>query len=109
MNIDYKVIGKRIQAERKGAGITQESLAEKLDVSIGYVSQVERGITKISLDLLAAIADILNCDIALLVTGTSLNDGQYLASETAKNFKLLNNSERRLVDGFINLLLENRK
>ena len=56
MNVDYKLVGKRIQAARKQSGMTQETLAEKLDVSIGYVSQVERGVTKISLDLLAAIA-----------------------------------------------------
>ena len=41
MNVDYKLIGSRIKAERKKLGITQEVLAEKLDVSIGYVSQIE--------------------------------------------------------------------
>ena len=48
MNIDYKLIGERIKRMRKSNGITQEILAERLNVSIGYVSQVERGITKIS-------------------------------------------------------------
>ena len=49
MNVDYKLIGERIQKTRKSKGMTQDVLAEKLGVSIGYVSQVERGITKISL------------------------------------------------------------
>ena len=40
MNIDYKLIGQRIKRERKVRGITQEVLAERLNVSIGYVSQV---------------------------------------------------------------------
>ena len=68
MNIDYKLIGERIKKTRKSQNITQELLAEKLNVSIGYVSQVERGITKISLDLLGAISSILNCDVASFVT-----------------------------------------
>ena len=59
MHIDYKLIGERIKKIRKACGLTQEILAEKLNVSIGYISQVERGITKISLDLLAAISSIL--------------------------------------------------
>ena len=50
MRIDYKLIGNRIKTERKKSGITQEVLAEMLDVTVGYVSQVERGITKISLE-----------------------------------------------------------
>ena len=58
-NIDYILIGKRIKAARKALGMTQEKLAEELDVSIGYISQVERGVTKISLDLLGALSSIL--------------------------------------------------
>ena len=67
MNIDYKLIGSRIKLERTKKGLTQEKLAELLDVSIGYISQVERGITKISLELLGAISAILECDVALFV------------------------------------------
>ena len=47
MSIDYKLIGSRIKSERIRQKITQEKLAESLDVSVGYVSQLERGITKI--------------------------------------------------------------
>ena len=59
MAIDYKVLGKRIKTQRIAKGTTQEHFAEHLDVSVGYISQMERGITKISLDLLGAIAAIL--------------------------------------------------
>ena len=67
MNVDYKLIGERIKRARKMRGFTQETVAEKLDVSIGYISQVERGITKISLDFLGAMSLVLDCDIALLI------------------------------------------
>ena len=43
MSIDYKIIGKRIKERRKICQITQETLAEKLGVSVGYISQIERG------------------------------------------------------------------
>ena len=73
MNIDYKLIGERIKKARKLMGMTQDMMAEKLGVSIGYVSQVERGITKISLDLLGAISSILECDIASFITESATN------------------------------------
>ena len=66
MNVDYSLIGSRIKSKRKEKRMTQEMLAEALEVSVGYVSQVERGVTKISLDLLAEISGILECDIAFL-------------------------------------------
>ena len=49
--------------------MTQERLAEALSVSVGYISQIERGVTKINLDTLAAVAAHLNCELSELVTG----------------------------------------
>ena len=42
MNIDYKLIGQRITKHRKKLHITQEKLAEQLDVSTAFVSKIER-------------------------------------------------------------------
>ena len=56
MNVDYSAIGQRIKRSRRARGMTQEHLAEALTVSVGYISQIERGVTKISLDTLAAVA-----------------------------------------------------
>ena len=106
MNIDYKLIGSRIKLQRNSLGITQEKLAEKLDVSIGYVSQVERGITKISLDLLGKIAGILHCDIALLITGASVLGENYLLDETTAEIVKLDNKKRKIVLEFIKLISE---
>ena len=55
MAVDFKLIGKRIQEKRKELKKTQEDLAEYLDVSVGYVSNMERGTTKISLTTLVNI------------------------------------------------------
>lgn len=104
MNIDYRLIGSRIKDTRKHNNLTQEYLAESLGVSVGYVSQVERGITKISLDLLANIASVLNCDIAELVTGSAISGENYLSAEIISTFKKLSSENKRLVLGFIRML-----
>lgn len=66
--IDYEAIGRRICIYRKSAGLTQAKLSEKLDVIESYISQVERGRSKVSLQRLNEIAEVLNVDISLLVS-----------------------------------------
>lgn len=59
MGFDYSVIGKRIKQAREKRGITQEKLAEALDVSNAYISKIERGKTPINLDRLSEICAVL--------------------------------------------------
>lgn len=60
MVIDYTAIGHRIRAQRKFLKITQESLAEQVDISNPHLSNIERGVTKVSLPTLVLIANALN-------------------------------------------------
>ncbi len=74
--IDYKAIGRRIAFYRKRNFHTQASLAEKLNISESYLSQVECGKVKISLYRLNQIAEILDINLALLVSDSS-DESQY--------------------------------
>lgn len=62
-NVDknrYIQLGLKIAYYRKLNGLTQEDLAEKVDISPGYLSQVETPnfVQPISLKMLFAVADI---------------------------------------------------
>ena len=106
MNVDYKLIGERIQRARKERGFTQEMMAEKLGVSIGYVSQVERGITKISLDLLGAISSILDCNIATLVSESAVNSADYMESEILSEIGKLDKKKKKFILNVIKITNE---
>ena len=71
MVVDYFAIGRRIKQARKAKGYTQEKLAEKLDISIVYVSQIENGRTKLNLEMLFRIAHLLDADPGFLLTGAA--------------------------------------
>lgn len=58
MSVDYAAIGQRIKGRRREQKRTQEWLAEQLQVSVGYISQIERGVTKVNLDTLSEIAPV---------------------------------------------------
>lgn len=58
-----KVLGKRIQKLRKSVNLTQEELAEKVNVSRAYIGYIEQARNTPSLELLEKIAKVLRIDI----------------------------------------------
>ena len=57
MEINYKALGERIRKIRKVEGMTQEYLAEKLEISTQHMSNIENASKKPSLALLMDLAD----------------------------------------------------
>lgn len=66
--VDYVAIGRRVKKYRLQAKLTQSDLAEKLDVSVGFVSQIERGSTEVSLKRLESIANTMNTKLEYLIS-----------------------------------------
>ena len=64
-----EVIGKRIASLRRVRGLTQEVLAEKLDITVKHISSVERGVSSLSLDKMIEVSKILDCTMDYLVLG----------------------------------------
>lgn len=108
MSVDYRLIGGRIKAKRKAAGQTQEQLAEQLSVTVGYISQVERGATKISLDTLSEISSILDCDLSAFITGTATDQSSYMQEELLKKYSQLNQVQKRMLLEFVDVFLKNQ-
>ena len=85
--IDYYVIGSRIKQYRQERGITQEDLAFQINTSAAYISNIERGIKKPSLQKLMEIAEVMHVTVNdfLYVSPCTYNssfdrDLQYLIS-----------------------------
>jgi transcriptional regulator with XRE-family HTH domain len=62
-------IGKRIKELRKARGLSQERVAEMLDISTNYLSGIECGRENPTLDLLLRLAAALKVDVAALFSG----------------------------------------
>lgn len=56
-----KLVGKRIQQYRLSKGLTQEQLAEELNLSRNFLSCVERGVYGLPVDKLVDIINYLGC------------------------------------------------
>ncbi len=63
------MLGARIAALRRSAGISQSELAKMLKISPSAVGMYEQGRREPALDILAAMAEIFGVTIDFLVTG----------------------------------------
>ena len=61
--INKYLIGKKIQQRRIEQKITQEELAEAVEISSNYLSKVERGLNMLSADVLLRIIEFLEMDL----------------------------------------------
>ncbi|EHQ90855.1 helix-turn-helix domain-containing protein [Desulfosporosinus youngiae] len=66
-----EVAGKNIRLFRQAKGLTQEKLAELVNVSSSYIGYLERGLRSPSLDLLARIGTALEVEPTALLFSTS--------------------------------------
>ena len=81
MALDYTIIGERLKKARTDKKMTQERLAEKLDVSIAFLSRIERGNSHVNLKRLSQICEILGVSEGYILHGASSNSENYLTSE----------------------------
>lgn len=77
----YFEIGQRIRRYRKACGLSQEALAGRVGISVTHMSHIETGNTKLSLPVLAKIADELAVGTDALLSDTTKPDKVALSAE----------------------------
>ncbi len=85
-------IGDRIQKLRKDKGVTQEKLSELLFVSAKTVSSWEMNRTEPSLDIIAKLSELFECNISYLMYGAD----EKLDVETEIKIKLQESEYKNL-------------
>jgi len=68
-------VGRRIRDLRRTRQLSLETVAARTELSIGFLSQIERGLSSPSLRVLATIADVLGVGIAALFGASPGTDG----------------------------------
>ncbi len=70
--IDFKAMGKRIRDKRNELKLTQEKVAEMIDISPSHMGEIERGTSVCSVEVLVNLATVLDLNLDTLVKG--IND-----------------------------------
>jgi transcriptional regulator with XRE-family HTH domain len=64
---ELRKLGERVREQRRSRGLTQEALAEALDLSVAYVSLIERGGRNPPYTTVVAIARALGVSTSRIV------------------------------------------
>ena len=102
-----KIIGRRIQEIRKQRGLTQEQMAERVNISPHYLSALERGVYNIKLDLLVDILNILNCSADEVFQDVVGSSSKIKARQLSEKLKGLPLHEQRKILEVIEIMIAN--
>lgn len=100
--IDYKSVGERIKECRLNKNMTQDTLAERIEVNPSFISNIERAKTKMSTETLASIAKSLNTSIDYLLFGNiTLEHEKYIDMALMEVADVLKGKNKNEVNAFI--------
>ena len=97
MEINYKALGKRIKLARIGMELTQERLAEMVDLSPTHMSNIESGTAKVSLPSLVNIANALSLGMDDLLSDSVVHARASIEREFQRMLESCDEYELRIV------------
>lgn len=102
VELNYIAIGKRIKIYRIKMGVTQEYIADTIDITPSHMSNIETGHTRVSLPTLVAIANTLRINIDALLCDSIVASKDVLEGEAKAVFKDCNTYEVRVLIDILN-------
>lgn len=96
--LNLEEVGNRIMSRRKKMGLTQESLAEKSDVTTQFVSYAESGKRAMRPENLVKLSKVLGVSVDYLLTGDIIDKDMLLLSNKLEQ---LSTSQVRIVEAII--------
>ena len=105
-SVFLKEMGQRIMTRRKSLRLTQEELAEKIDVSTQMISNLELGKKAIRPENLAEVCRVLDISADYILTGVNTNNQEI--SIIAEKLMKLSNKEFEIVSDLIDYMQDKK-
>ena len=102
--MNYEIMGRNIARIRNKNHLTQEQLAEKINISTVFVSQIETAVRKPSLETIYKISLALNTTVDTLIGNDSL---QTKYDEISKLLQDKNADELSFITGILREICSN--
>lgn len=102
--MDYSEIGQHIRNSRKSKGMSQEDLAELINISTTHMSHIETGKTKLSLQVFADIASALNVSADELLQGELTNQNERFCKKIETILSRCSTKEAQIISDTITSL-----
>lgn len=105
--IDYRLIGERIKKARIEKKITQKTLAEKVGVSIAFLSRIERGSSQLNLKRLTQICNILDISEGSILNGASEGSDSYLEKDFVELLNKCTDKQKKIIYEIAKTIINN--
>ena len=76
LSIDLAGIGSRIRNSRKQLNLSQADLAERTELSMSHISDIENGKINFTVDVLKRLSDALTCSADYILIGADSGNPQ---------------------------------
>ena len=102
----YELVGMRIMQNRLKRGFTREAFAEKVDLSINYVGDIERGKKTPSFETLIRIANVLEVSADDLLMDVIVCNYSIRFAKFFEKIETMTKEEKEVLTKAINKLIE---
>ena len=106
IDMDKLTMGDRIKETRKKHGVTQEQLAERVDVSLEYISQIERGLKMPSMPLFIKLVEALDVSADYLLRDAVSTRNLYGDKQIGSRLARLTPKQRVALEALIDTYIE---
>lgn len=103
MELNYKIMGNRIAQRRKSLKIKQHVLASQIGISNNYLSSIERGKEKPSLEIFISICNELHVTPDYLLMGTMHSNN--VPQNISDGLRLCNKEDLELIYHIVQFLI----
>lgn len=100
MKPDYTLIGKRIARRRNELNLTQEQVSERAEISVPYMSNIERAVSIPSTEVVMRLAIALDTTPDAFLVGTARQEGDEWKN-VAELLRGLDEKQLRLARSFL--------
>lgn len=97
MSVNYKMVGRQIKVRRRTRRMSQAFLAEQVELSVSYISCIERAKKQVSLEALVRIANSLGTTVDSLLIGSQTNDPSAFSARWTELLDDCSNEEKILI------------
>ncbi|MBE6903548.1 MAG: helix-turn-helix transcriptional regulator [Ruminococcaceae bacterium] len=105
--MDKKALGSKLREARKSKGYTQEVLAEKADIGVMYLGEIERGIKMPSMNIFIKLIEALDISADYVLRDELSSGKEYVFDEITNKLAGLTPQQRKTAADILDAYLRN--
>lgn len=100
-------LGKKLREARTNRGYTQQALAEKADIGVMYLGEIERGIKMPSMNIFIKLIEALDISADYVLRDELSSGREYIYDEITKKLQNLTPRQRKTAVDILDAYLRN--